>query len=306
MLEVKFTLDDVARTRFAISPLWEVVAGVRVLKGAPDQTLHRRWLERVRPRLAASRLDLSPLTELIPVEGSIPGFLCPPPTTPQPSLDVELAALRSTPAEWIRTPGVELARLADTVAAYWELAMAPYWPRIRTLLEGDVLHRARRLAEGGAQRLFDDLDPQIAWDSGTLQLASRCARGARRLDGRGLLLVPSAFVSPRVFSVTGEVWQPTVRYPPRGLATLWTPRRTSAPEGLAAVLGRTRARLLAELVEPATTTDLAGRLSLTAGGVSQHLTALRRAGLVTPHRTGRVVLYARTSAAETLLRAAGP
>ncbi|MEV6109483.1 DUF5937 family protein [Streptomyces sp. NPDC051940] len=321
MLELSFTLDDVARTRFAISPLWEVITSVRVLKGAPDQWLHRRWLEQVRPRLAAARVDLSPLTDLIMVDGGIPGFLCPPPTTPQPSLEVELATLRSTPVERIRIrhslvpqeridalradPGAGMERVAAAVEAYWELALAPYWPRILTLLEGDVMHRARLLAEGGAQRLFADLDPQVDWDSGTLQLATRYAHGERRLDGRGLLLVPSAFVSPRVFSVTGEVWQPTLRYPPRGLATLWSPRHTSAPEALTAVLGRTRTLLLAELTAPASTTDLARRLSVTPGAVSQHLTALRAAGLLTAHRTGRIVLYARTSAAESLLAAAG-
>ncbi|TDB97908.1 hypothetical protein E1267_39320 [Nonomuraea longispora] len=35
-------------------------------------------------------------------------------------------------------------------------------------------------------------------------------------------------------------------------------------------------------------------------GANQHLTALRRAGLCTAHRTGRYVLYARTATAEAL------
>ncbi len=38
--------------------------------------------------------------------------------------------------------------------------------------------------------------------------------------------------------------------------------------------------------------------------VSQYLTVLRNAGLVSAHRAGRSVLYARTTAAETLLKAA--
>ncbi|MFD0348248.1 ArsR/SmtB family transcription factor [Kitasatospora aburaviensis] len=76
------------------------------------------------------------------------------------------------------------------------------------------------------------------------------------------------------------------------------------PDALAAVIGRSRAVLLAELDTPASTSDLARRTGLTAGGVSQHLTALRAAGLVDAHRTGRYVLYVRTEAAETLLAAA--
>ncbi|MEV4256487.1 helix-turn-helix domain-containing protein, partial [Spirillospora sp. NPDC049652] len=62
-----------------------------------------------------------------------------------------------------------------------------------------------------------------------------------------------------------------------------------------------RARLLALLDEPAATGDLALRAGLSAGGTSQHLTALRDAGLVSAHRTGRYVLYARTEIAEALL-----
>jgi DNA-binding transcriptional ArsR family regulator len=325
MIEIEFGMADVARTRFAISPLWEVVASVRVLKGADEQGLHRSWAEQVRPRLAAADLDLGPLFDLVPVperspwSGSVPGFLCPPPTTPLPSLDVELATVRATPPALLHTtaevpparlaalrddPASGLGRLADTIRAYWELALAPYWSRVLTLLENDIRYRAGRLVEGGAQHLFADLDPQVTWATGTLQLEHRTARGARRLDGRGLLLVPSAFVWPRVFTVLNTPWQPSLRYPPRAVGTLWHARPTTVSGALAGVLGRSRATLLTELAAPASTTDLARRTGLTPGGVSQHLSALRTAGLVSAHRAGRQVLYARTRAGETIVAAA--
>ncbi|MES4907882.1 MULTISPECIES: helix-turn-helix domain-containing protein [unclassified Streptomyces] len=317
-LEIEFSAEDVARTRFAVSPLWEVVASVRVLKGADEHGMHRRWTEQVRPRLAAAKLDLAPLSRLIAVPtAGIPAFLVPPPTTPQPSLEVELAALRSTPPDLLVTTTPEaraavaalredprrgLDRLVEVIAAYWEVALAPYWPRVLALFESDILHRARHFAEGGARRLFDDLDPQLTWDSGTLRMAHRCIRGVRRLDGRGLLLVPSAFVWPRIFStLDGDDWQPNLRYAPRGIGTLWEQRPQPCSDALAGVLGRTRALLLAQLAAPASTTDLARRIGLSPGGVSQHLTALRAAGLVSAHRTGRVVLYARTSVGEALV-----
>ncbi|WP_197371759.1 winged helix-turn-helix domain-containing protein, partial [Streptomyces clavuligerus] len=199
-------------------------------------------------------------------------------------------------------PGRELGRLADLISAYWEIAIAPFWPRMQALFEGDILHRAIHLAEGGARRLFDDFGPQVTWDSGTLQLIRRSSRGTKRLDGRGLLLVPSAFAWPRIFSNLGSgAWQPTLRYPPRGIGTLWEHGPRPCSDALAGVLGRSRALLLAELTHPASTTELARRLGLSAGGVSQHLTALRAAGLVSAHRTGRVVLYARTSVGEALV-----
>ncbi|EPH41179.1 DUF5937 family protein [Streptomyces aurantiacus] len=325
MIEIEFGREDVARTRFALSPLWEVVASVRVLKGADEHGLHRTWTEQVRPRLAAAALDFGALFDLIPVPsrspwtGSVPSFLCPPPLTPLPSLAMELATLRATPPELLTTtsavpearmaalradPAARLGRLADVIEAYWELALAPYWPRILTLLENDIRYRAGRLVDGGAHHLFTDLDPQVAWADGTLHLAHRTARGPRRLDGRGLLLVPSAFVWPRIFSVLGEAWQPSLRYPPRGVGALWQSRTAPVSEALAGVMGRSRALLLAELTAPASTTELARRSGLTPGGVSQHLTALRTAGLVSAHRAGRQVLYARTRAGEAVVEAA--
>ncbi|MER5767597.1 helix-turn-helix domain-containing protein [Streptomyces sp. NPDC001985] len=317
-VEIEFTAEDMARTRFAISPLWEVAASVRVLKDGDPQGMHRPWVDRVRPLLESAKLDLTPLWRLVSVPtGCVPSFLVPPPTTPQPSLAVELTALRSTPAELLRTsspglqeiaaelradPGRELGRLAEVIAAYWEVAIAPYWPRMLALFEGDILHRAIHFADGGARRLFDDFGPQLTWDSGTLQLVRRTSCGTQRLGGRGLLLVPSAFAWPQIVSNLGRTaWQPTLRYPPRGIGTLWRQSPHPCSDALAGVLGRTRARLLAELTSPASTTELARRIALSAGGVSQHLTALRAAGLVSAHRTGRMVLYARTSVGESLV-----
>jgi DNA-binding transcriptional ArsR family regulator len=48
-------------------------------------------------------------------------------------------------------------------------------------------------------------------------------------------------------------------------------------------------------------TEFARRTGISAAGVSQHLTALRDAGMISAHRAGRSVLYARTAIAESLL-----
>ncbi|MBV6698221.1 DUF5937 family protein [Kitasatospora aureofaciens] len=325
MIRFEFTTKDLALTRFALSPLWEAVAAVRVLTRPAEHPLHRPWAEAARERLAAAGLDWGLLADLVPAPPrAIPVFVAPPPTTTVPDLRVELDVLRATPPETVRAalsgprapqsarvaalhadPDRGLAELADTVEAFWELTLAPYWPRIRALLEGDMLHRARLLARGGVQELLNDLDPQVTWDTDTLYVGHHFARGGRSLGGRGLLLVPSVFVWPRVFSVSTPLWQPTLRYPPRGVATLWERREREPSHALAAVLGRGRALLLAELDEPTSTAELARRTGMTPGGVSQHLTALRAAGLLSAHRAGRHVLYARTEAAEVLLSAAG-
>lgn len=309
MLELSFTAADVAYTRFAFSPVWECVASVLVLKGELGRPIHTPWTTQARQRLRG--FDWHLFADVVPVR-TIPGFVCPPPTSPLPDLEAELAVLRATPADQIAreiaavpaitTPPPDAGQLADVIQEYWDRAIEPFWPRIRALLEADVQYRARRLTTGGAQALFADLNPTVRWHDDRLQLDHPLVTARRGLRGKGLLLVPSAFAWPRVFSITTPGWQPTLRYPPRGVAELWTPRKVTPSQALVGVLGASRARLLTELDHPASTTDLARRTGLTPGGASQHLTALKAAGLVSAHRVGRQVLYARTAVAEALLR----
>ncbi|MEU7896889.1 DUF5937 family protein [Nonomuraea sp. NPDC049152] len=280
--------------------------------------INRPWAGQVRRRLAD--VDWRLLSDLVPVPTiSLVAFIAPPPTTSLPDLELELAGMLSRAADvraeldaWVgdRTPLLQalyddpeagLARLADEIRAYWAAAVEPYWPRVRALLEGDLLYRARMLAEGGVHGMLTDLDANVSWQGERLHLAHRLCRGVRPLDGRGLLLVPSVFAWPRIFSITVPPFQPTLRYPPRGIATLWESERRDPPAALAAVLGSMRARLLAELDQPASTRDLAARAGLSEPGANQHLTALKKAGLCSSHRTGRYVLYARTAVAEALL-----
>jgi DNA-binding transcriptional ArsR family regulator len=70
---------------------------------------------------------------------------------------------------------------------------------------------------------------------------------------------------------------------------------------LGRVIGDARARLLTELDVPRSSTDLAKRTGLSAASVSEHLAALRDAGLVSSRRSGRYVLQTRTPRAEQLL-----
>ncbi|MEV7013570.1 DUF5937 family protein [Streptosporangium sp. NPDC051022] len=308
-LSLEFTAEDLAYTRFAVSPLWETIASLRVLKFPHEHTLHRPWTDTVLPRL--SGLDLRPLTDLIR-PGLIAAFICPPPISPAPDLDLELATLRSQPADRVTADldafglnypdlATELTRLSDLIQAYWDLALAPYWPRIRALLDGDVLYRARLIASGGARTLFADLDPHIALEDDTLRVRRRRTPASKpRLNNRGLLLVPSAFAYPRVFSLTSPGWQPLLRYPVRSIGTLWHRPTNTPSKALAKVLGPTRAMLLTLLAQPATTASLAAFTNLTPGAVSQHLTAMRDCGLVTAHRTGREVFYAQTTIARSL------
>ena len=314
-----FSAGDVARTRFAVSPLWEVVASVRAFQTAAGRAVHRRWRDQVAPRLVDAGLDRGLLVDLVPPSGYSPDFITPPPVAA--GLDGELREVAATPASEVRreladyglrTPGIAamyqdpaagLARLVTEIGSYWQLALAPYWPQVRTVLEADVFHQARRLAADGAEAVLGELHPSVRWGAGTLSVAGSVCHIGSDLGGRGLVLVPSVFAWSSVYTTAAPPVTKQLFYPSRGLASVWERDRAAVPDAVAAVIGRTRALLLAELAVPASTSELAGRTGLSAGGVSQHLTALRDAGIVSAHRSGRSVLYMRTAVAESLLAA---
>ncbi|MFJ1565735.1 transcriptional regulator [Streptomyces erythrochromogenes] len=325
--ELAFSVGDLARMRFAVSPMWEVGPSMRLLRSGHEHPVHRAWTAQVRPRLAAAGLDRGRLAELVPPSGYVPDFLNPAPAGPSPTFEEELTAIRATPAGRVRGeldrlrdeqgrlgPGLRglyddvprlLERVVEEIEAYWEVALAPYWVRIRAVLDADVFHRARQVAEHGAGRLLGELHSSVSWDDSALRLADRRAPLSRQAAGSGLLLIPSVFTGPVPFTRLAPPDPPQLAYPARGIGALWEPRPVvrGGSGALAAVLGRSRSLLLAELDSPATTTELALRTGLSAAGVSQCLTALRGAGLVSAHRAGRCVLYARTSVAEGLLTA---
>jgi DNA-binding transcriptional ArsR family regulator len=317
-VEWRFAADDLARLRFAFSPMWELVASLRVLRAPARHSVHLSWLRAVRPRLGS--LDLSELFALAPTYGYIADFLTPPPDTPLPDFAAELARVRLTVPEkaaeeagWVRTPDARsiarfqadpvagVQRVADTLGAYWELALAEFWPRVYGLLEADLMWRSRQLATGGARDLFADLHASVRWEGDRLTTTGKedwCHAG--EMGGDGLLLVPSAFRWPDIATMT-EPYQPMLVYPARGVGTLWEAGPPPAPGALAALIGKTRAQLLLSLCQPASTTALARRMSLTPGAVSQHLSVLGGNGLVASRRLGREVLYRRTPTGDALV-----
>jgi DNA-binding transcriptional ArsR family regulator len=316
--ELAFSADDLALTRFAISPMLEVVTSYRLITTGSAHPVHRYWIEQVRPRVAAAGLNSGWLAELIPPAGYIPDFLTPFPSVLNPTLATELAAVRSTPAEVVHAdmevlrqtgprgqalsadPDGRLGRICEEIEAYWDIALGPYWARIRALLDADVFHRARQVAEHGAGHLFNDLHSTLNWDDNTLRMVRDQCGLSRDATGPGLVLVPSAFAG-QVLIWSRPKHPPQIAYPARGTGTLWEHRPVARAEAIAAIIGRSRTLLLTELQTPASTTELALRTGLSAAGVSQHLTALRDAGMVSAHRAGRSVLYARTAVAESLL-----
>jgi DNA-binding transcriptional ArsR family regulator len=319
MLTIRFGPRDLAHVRFAISPLVELHRSVSALEDPGARSLHLPWIVDTRPRVAD--LDLALVRALRPPRGYAPDFIHPPPRTPLAEFEDELAQLIATPANQIRAevrytyrrsavppplesfvtdPKAAVAALAELLREYWRRALAGHWERLRALLEGDVLYRARQLTDGGARLLFADIHPELTFTEQRLEIV-KWFEADVQLDGRGLLFLPSAFGWPLLAAITEPPWQPTLIYPARGVGALWEPGHEPAPEALAALLGARRATVLAALSAPRSTTELARALGLSPGSVSQHLGVLRDAGLVDGHRVGRLVLYMRSPAGEALI-----
>lgn len=121
----RFGVDDLVRTRLAISPMWETAAAIRALRNPGLISLHLPWIKRIRSKLEG--LDHSLAFALLPRRGYIADFLC----------------------------------------------------------------------------------PNVVWADGGLKVKMECAQEIE-LNGRGLLLVPSAFSCHRTPAITEPPWQPTL------------------------------------------------------------------------------------------------
>lgn len=323
MLTLEVGVLDLSRVRFAISPVWELTASLRVLRDPGAHPVHLPWVRRVRGVLDGIRLELLP--PLVAGHSShLPGFLAPAPTSPLADLAAEVRAVAEADTALVRgevrhlfdgrvpevlrpfvtAPRQALRRLAGELERYWEVAIAPHWERMEGLLQGDVVHRGRALATDGPAAMFGALDPTIAWTGSAITVDKRGLDGRHVLGGRGLVLVPSLFSWPTVWVKAAEPYDPVIRYPARGVGALW--ESAGPPPDLAASLGATRARLLELLAEPMTTSELARVTGLAPGGVSDHLARLVRSGLAARHRHGRTVAYLRTARGEALVGATTP
>jgi DNA-binding transcriptional ArsR family regulator len=315
MISYELGVEDLADTRFAISPLSETVFSLRVLRDSGLHALHLPWRRAVLGKLDAA--DVDPLLSLVGEKLALPDFLTPRPAAFAPAFDEELSHVRRTPPELVRrdlaaalVPGpipaddasaVEFRDAAcELLRRYWELAVEPAWPRMRRILEADMTYRARRLAVGGARLLFADMHPNLRWHEGVLYISRMIGRHHVAVSGRGLLLMPSVFAHKPVPPVSPEE-PPILVYPSRAVATLWTPPAAPDATALTSLVGAPRARLLHLLDDPLPTVELARRLRVTPSAVSQHLRVLHATGLVTRARDGRQVLYRRTALGDGLI-----
>jgi biotin operon repressor len=316
MVRYELVGTDLADVRFAVSPLNELVLSLRAWRAPGLFPLHLRWLrvlEEVR-----SRLDEATLLALTNDRGWTPDFLSPRPYSPLTRFDDELARLaRTDPAVVqrdlravhqsaplpppLRGPASQvLTRVLDALSDYWQHCFAPYWPRMRALLEGDVIHRGQQIAQRGLAAMFAELSNTVRLVDNVVEVQlPRSKVDYARPTTDGLTLVPSLWATNASPPISPDE-PPMILYAARGVATLWQPQTLPAPRALADLIGATRAGLLTHLATPTSSTELAARLGVTTTAVNQHLRKLLAGGLLVSARHGRSVLYRRSDLGDQL------
>jgi DNA-binding transcriptional ArsR family regulator len=311
VIRIELTDDDLERTRLALSPLWELVASLFVLHSTSPPPEYGEWIARTRPAFEAA--ELGPLRGLLPIRDAgpnyTPDFVAPIPTAPLTAVGDEIEAVRATEPDVVRSnlaadwgtevpppwdafaarPVEMLDRLADDLHTYWQATLAEDWPRLRAVLEGEMLGRARALALLGPAAVLEELHPKVRWRRPVMEL-DKHKDVELHLEGRPLVLIPLVFTRS-VLLGNAERGAVGIGYQARGTAQLWAPDEPGGTEPLEMLLGHGRAAVLRALAQPATTTELARRLGYAPSTVSAHLDILARAALVERHRVRRSVFY---------------
>jgi DNA-binding transcriptional ArsR family regulator len=322
---IHFTEDDLRRIQLCPSPgpLTETLMAFSFLR-CPNQPrdLFRAWHDRSMPLLTSVMRplaavmpsgtrgpDLFTLTgEAATIEQGIKALLA----APREAMLAELEAFdqfsRLPRAAWAAAETDSAARqdLADAVLAAYRAFVEPYWSQISGQLHALQVGRRRILVSGGPERLLVSLQSQrIRWRPPVLEV-----HGTAELDlhlgGSGLMLVPSLFAGKLAslhFVATDPLAPPWLVLPwtdgAAGFNLMALP--SNGGPALAALVGRTRAAVLAGLGDGRTTTELARQCGISLAAASQHATVLRNAGLIVTRRHGNAVLHALTPMGEQLL-----
>ncbi len=315
VIDLELVPADVAAIQFRPDPVWETVASLGVLAHPTKHPLHRDLLNRVHE----PDWDHDLLVAMMASDRWYPTTLAPvplrSPADPIRSLEAvadtdediagtDLETLRRTFPDQPRWRRYSVPRLLEDTATalvgYFDAVLAPLWERVDDITQSDIAYRSSSLASDGVGVTLGGLHERLTYDAGRLRLQMPGHHEHRQMGGAGIRLVPSVFRWPCLVAELDSA-PPVVSYAARGAGRLWESGPPVEATGLDPVLGRSRVAILAHLDAPSTTTRLARLLRLSNGTVSEHLTAMQRAGLLQSSRRGREVLYERTSLGHALI-----
>lgn len=320
MLRIPLDSLDPSALRFETSAAAETVWSLSTL-GRQIPRVLVPWAELVRERLANTTLE-APLLRTI-VDGaqgrSWPEFLTPSPVgaplaeeiagivgtenhVVESGIDLTRTAEDLELAEFRRDPEKGLAQLGRDIQETFDALVAPWWDDIQAAAATDEQHRRRQLEEQGLAAMLGHLHDDIEVSGRWIRINSPRI-GDFPVHPDGLVLSPTAFVAPRIYVKDVDGYATALRFPVRGLGTLWGEAGEPA-QTLAALIGVARARVLMLLEDPTTTAALARSLGIAPGSASRHVRVLREAGLVAPDRRGGSPIYGLTRVGEDLIAAA--
>lgn len=308
--------DELAESRFVVSPLLETVGALVVLM-------------RGRPRLDLAdwyRTHRSAFQEFVSEDPLLPtlldglfrprwiaDFVIPPPAAGDRTFHDALRRVRAARPAFTRSVlregfggpvpralrrndlGERSATLLEWV---WTQTVRADWPRRRQLLEADIVARTSQLTAGGWSAALAGMRPGMRWLGGNELRINAYDYPPRDLAGARLSFVPNT--SPYGWVTWDEANRHAVVYPCAGTLS---EARPPSPQALARLLGTARAIVLTAVGAPRSTSQLVAVTGYGLGSVGGHLAVLRDAGLVTRRRAGRSVLYVRTPLGNRLVAA---
>jgi DNA-binding transcriptional ArsR family regulator len=318
-----FTKDDLQRVSLAAGPdlMWELVLSLQKaqVQRVPEPFL--AWRHMIGQRLTGSEhrwRTMSLLRRLVQPVESFPDFLTPHQRvddldaacealtcTSRARLQADLAAVFAdrTPPAWARSLAqADREQVGDVVRAVragHDLLLAPWWSELRQALAAERARRAGTLATRGVGALLAGLPGVLGWDGEVLRTRYPEDRTVH-LGGGGVVLVPSYFCWGNPITWMDPALPPVLVYQARQPSDP-VPAGEQVPASLVALLGSTRAECLSVLRVTRSTSELAQRLSMSAGTASKQTAVLRDAGLITSVRRGGSVLHTTTSLGAALL-----
>ena len=174
-LVLVFGRDDPARVRFAISPMWETMVALRVLREPHRRSYHLPWLDLVRPDL--DRLDLWPLLVLSPRTGWSPDFLSPAPAGP--GTDIADQVVRENAGKWESVSERDLERVQAIARTIVNRLLHEPTTRMKELRD-DRVHARMALVRDLFGLKVDERSYAATADDALAEVHELPPRGARR------------------------------------------------------------------------------------------------------------------------------
>lgn len=339
MLRIELGSGGLGRVRFAAAPapvLETVLILFELRNRPPASTARRDWRARV---TAAFPAQARPLLELVPsrerafyldvlTADAKEAFEAVRDTVGSVHADnvarIERATGIPVPT-WLRRYAegdrTILQALDRALRAFHDTCLASQWDAVTTRFHEDIDLRSTTTRDLGLGAMLESLHPALRLNGDVLEGPYPWQRRAR-LDREGLVLMPSAFWTGHPL-LTWDPLEPTRHVliypalpgpshgrsgerPDTGPDTRSLVQARDATEALAAVLGATRAAVLATLSEPTPTGVIAKRLGISPSTASLHTAALRDARLIESRRRGKLVEHRLTPLGVSMLRRDAP